>query len=74
MDIEKIINEEIEAYFAINGNIGGWGEDMNDGIAIDIILDNILSGYDIDDITPEIEAMVRSKLQEMKTNNSNQNE
>ena len=38
---EKIIKEEVEAYFAINGETGAWGESMRDEVGVDSICEMV---------------------------------
>ena len=60
-DIRSIIQEEVEAYFAVNGETGGWGESMRDSIGVDLICDNIQSGHSLK-ITDIIRAKVEKQL------------
>lgn len=46
-DLESPILEEVEAYIATNGDTGAWGEDMNDGVAVDTIFEVIDREHDI---------------------------
>jgi len=61
MDYSKQINEEVEAYFAINGETGAWGESMRDWIGVDIVCENLENGFNIN-ITPEIREIIRIKM------------
>lgn len=58
---KKAIEEEINAYFAINGETGAWGESMRDGIAVDIILEMLETGHNIES-TPELRAEIERRI------------
>jgi len=42
------LQEEVEAYLAINGLVGCWGESMVDSIAVDIIHEALIEGHGLE--------------------------
>lgn len=54
------ITEEVEAYLAMNGETGAWGESMRDGVGVAIICETLENGGM--EITSEIEDRVRKEL------------
>lgn len=58
---EQEIDEEVEAYFALNGETGAWGESMRDAIGVDVICDALEEGHGIE-VTDDIRKIVEQKL------------
>ena len=60
INVEKAIQEEIDNYLAINGEIGAWGEPMRDEIGVDVICNALEEGFQI-----KTTNIIRNKVREM---------
>jgi len=61
MTTKDAIKEEVDAYLALNGETGGWGESMRDSIGVDIICEQLEEGHNIKEIS-EIRQQVEKLL------------
>lgn len=46
--MHEAIKEEVEAYIALNGETGGWGESMRDTIGVNAICEALEDGHGIE--------------------------
>lgn len=63
-EIIKIIDEEVDAYLAMNGETGMWGESMCDAIGVDAVCEMVESGHGIVADVDLVEERLKLKFQE----------
>ena len=59
--ILRAIKGEVEAYIAMNGEQGAWGEPMRDCIGVDCVMENLQSGHNIEE-SEEIRKEIENQL------------